>query len=137
VNLTEQQWAEIQRRTGKPTAAPVKLAQKRGMNKWEGLFAAELEARRRAGEVSWWAFETLRFRLADGAWYKPDFAVMVVWGWRETPALELYEVKGHWREAARVRIKVAADRHPFRFVAVTRKDGEWQYETIPGLNSRP
>jgi hypothetical protein len=103
------------------------------------MYAAELEARKAAGEVSWWAFETMRFRLADGAWYKPDFAVVVTFQFQADgqlwvdSKLELHEVKGHWREAARVRIKVAADRHPFRFVAVTRKGGQWQYETIRGL----
>jgi hypothetical protein len=36
------------------------------------------------------------------------------------------EVKGHWEEDARVKIKVAASIYPFRFIAVTaraRKDG--------------
>jgi hypothetical protein len=46
--------------------------------------------------------------------------------------LLLYEVKGMWREAARVRIKVAADRHPFRFIAVTKRlvrdGGGWKEE---------
>ncbi len=34
-------------------------------------------------------------------------------------------MKGHWEDDARVKIKVAAEMYPFRFVAITssRKDG--------------
>lgn len=98
---------------------------KRGMNKWESQFAAHLESEKRAGLIQWYAFEWLRFRLADGAWFKPDFACVTNKG-----QLELLEVKGFWREAARVRIRVAADRYPFRFVAVTKEKntGEWKFE---------
>ena len=94
------------------------------MNKLEAAYAEWLELQRRAGAIEWWAFEWIRLRLADGAWFKPDFAVM------KDGKLSLHETKGHWREAARVRIRVAADRYPFRFVAVTKDKltGEWTYE---------
>lgn len=77
-------------------------------------YSQELELRRLAGEISEWKFEHLRLRLAEGAWYKPDFFVLLADG-----RIELHETKGQWREAARVRIKVASELHPwFRFRAI-------------------
>lgn len=104
-------------------------AKRRGrMNRLEERYAREvLEARKAASEVARYEFEALKFRLADGAYYCPDFAV-----WLASGALELHETKGFWREASRVRIKVAADRYPFLFVAVRRIKGEWVYEQIGG-----
>ncbi len=98
------------------------------MNKLEQAYAGELAFLLNHGLIHWWDFEPIKFRLADGAWFCPDFAVLTKDG------LQFREAKGFWREAARVRIKVAADKYPFRFVAVTkdRKTGEWQYEEIPG-----
>ena len=40
--------------------------------------------------------------------------------------LECHEVKGHWEDDARVKIKCAAEKFPFRFVAMkprTKKNG--------------
>lgn len=101
---------------------------KRAMNKLEGAYAQRLELERLAGVWQWWAFEAIRLRLAEGAWYKPDFAMLDPGG-----HLVLHETKGHWREAAKVRIKVAAELYPFfRFTAVTRErakaGGAWQFK---------
>ena len=91
---------------------------KGGMNKWETEFAMQLEYRKQAGELVWWAFEPIRIRLANGAWYKPDFVTV-----DKQNRTEVYEVKGHWREAARVRFKVAVEKLPYRFYIV-RKSGD-------------
>ena len=89
---------------------------KRGeMNATERDYGAELEQRRRAGEVLWYRFEGIKLRLADSTFYTPDFAVQLVDG-----TLECHEVKGHWQDDARVKIKVAAEMYPLRFVAVRR-----------------
>lgn len=91
------------------------------MNKTEAAYAETLKARVMAGEVAWFKFEGLKFRLADNTFYTPDFAVMLSDG-----AMEAHEVKGHWQDDARAKIKIAADLYPFRFVAVkakTKKDG--------------
>ncbi len=109
------------------------------MNKLETAYARHLEELKHQDEVIWFDFEPFKVRLANGAWYTPDFAVML-WstkGGETTARLEFHECKGHWREAARVRIKVAADKYPFRFVAVTkeRKTGEWRYEYFTGRAS--
>ena len=109
--------------------APKQLARaptirRRGrMNKLEQDYEVLLMARRAAGEVCWYRFEGLRFRLADGSYYTPDFVVQLADG-----TVELHEVKGHWREAARVRIKVAAELFPFRFLAVQRSGKTWTVE---------
>jgi len=83
------------------------------MNKTEAAYAATLDLRRAAGEVAWFEFEGLKFRLADNTFYTPDFAVMLASG-----ALEAREVKGHWQDDARAKIKIAANLYPVRFVAV-------------------
>ncbi len=110
---------------------PMPAKKRRGcMNKLEERYMREvLERDKRSGGLLWYDFEPIKLRLADGAWYTPDFAVQGFNGW-----LEIHEVKGFWREAARVRIKVAAEKYPYRFVAVThnRKTGEWEYERFYG-----
>ena len=91
------------------------------MNKTEAAYAATLEMRRAAGDVLWFKFEGLKFRLADNTFYTPDFAVMLASG-----AMEAHEVKGHWADDARAKIKIAADMYPFRFIAIkvkAKKDG--------------
>jgi hypothetical protein len=97
------------------------------MNKSEAAYAAHLEGCKQAGSVLWWKFEGLKFRLADGCFYTPDFAVL-----NAANEMELHEVKGFWQEDARVKIKCAAELFPFRFVALTARSkkagGGWQEE---------
>ena len=47
------------------------------MNKTEAEYAGMLEARKRAGELAWWAFEPFKIRLADRTFYDVDFGVML------------------------------------------------------------
>lgn len=96
----------------------------RGMNKWERSYADFLEAQRKAGSVLWWDFERIRIRVGKGAWYKCDFAVL------RADGLSFEEVKGHWREAAKVRIKAAADLLPFPFYVVRPGHGGWQRDRV-------
>lgn len=96
------------------------------MNALEQRFATEyLEPLRMAGELQWWDFEPMRFRIGGSAFYRPDFVVVDGIG-----QVLAYETKGHWREAARVRIRVASDLFPWiRFVAVTLdENGAWRFE---------
>jgi hypothetical protein len=99
------------------------------MNKTETEFSFFLEARRRKGEIDGWRYEPVRLRLADGAWYKPDFM-----SWthdiEELPSVAVvvfYEVKGaHIREAAMVRFKVAREQFPWAsFEMWQKKQGQW------------
>lgn len=97
------------------------------MNQTEAAYARTLELRKAAGEVAWYKFEGLKFRLADNTFYTPDFAVLLGDG-----ALEAHEVKGHWQDDARAKIKIAADMYPLRFVAVQalpkKAGGGWKVE---------
>ena len=77
------------------------------MNKREARYSLELEARLRAGEIQAWAFESVKFRLADRTWYTPDFAV-----WHSDGRMECIEVKGHWEDDARVKWKVVGEMYP-------------------------
>ncbi len=97
------------------------------MNKTETEYAAALKAREAAGEIAWWKFEAVKLRLADNTFYSPDFMVLAIGG-----QVEMHEVKGHWQDDARVKIKIAAALFPFEFVAVKvrakRDGGGWSEE---------
>lgn len=91
------------------------------MNKTERAYSDYLELQKRAGKLDWYRFEGIKLRLADSTFYTPDFAVMAMDG-----VMEMHEVKGFWTDDARVKIKVAADQYPFRFLAFkakSKKDG--------------
>ncbi len=93
------------------------------MNKTEAAYAGELELRRLAGEVAWFAFEAIKLRLAVKTFYTPDFLVVLADG-----EVQFHEVKGFWREDARVKIKVAAELFPFAFIAICKTKGGWETE---------
>lgn len=99
------------------------------MNKTEAAYGQHLELLKRAGEVLWYRFEGLKLRLADNTFYTPDYAVMAANG-----QLECHEVKGFWQDDARVKIKVAAEQYPLRFIAVKAKPkkdgGGWEQEAF-------
>lgn len=94
-----------------------------GMNKTEAAYAAHLQLRQHAGEVSWFAFEAVKLRLADKTFYTPDFTVMLADG-----TIEQHEVKGFWEDDARVKIKVAAALFPFRFLGIKKAGAGWAVE---------
>lgn len=97
------------------------------MNATEAAYHAHLFQRQAAGEVAWFKFEGLKLRLADNTFYTPDFAVMLTNG-----ALECHEVKGHWLDDARAKIKIAADLYPLKFYGVQaeakKRGGGWIFE---------
>lgn len=95
------------------------------MNKLEIAYQEQLELRKLAGEIAWYAFEAIKFKLADKTYYTPDFLVML-----ENGLLEVHECKGFWEDDARVKIKVAAAMFPIAFIAATRVKGNWEMETF-------
>lgn len=101
----------------------------RAMNGTEAAYDAYLSGLRAAGEILWHAFEAIKLRLADDTFYTPDFAVL-----KADLAFEFRETKGFWRDDARVKIKVAAELFPFRFIAVRkqskREGGGWAEEVF-------
>jgi hypothetical protein len=124
---TEEQYADHQARRNAPAApveAPAPRSAANKMNKLEAAYDQHLELLKAAGEIRGHRFQPMRLRLATGAYYKPDFGV-----WKRDGSFELHETKGFWREAARVRIKVAAELFPmFLFIAIKRDGGNWQRE---------
>lgn len=98
------------------------------MNRTEMAYANRLDLLLRAGELLWYRFEGVKLRLADNTFYTPDFAVM-----RADGLLEMHEVKGFWADDARVKIKVAAEQYPFRFLAIrsaAKGRGHWETEVF-------
>lgn len=94
------------------------------MNKTEAKYAAYLEAQKIAGRVLSYDFEAVTLKLAKCVRYTPDFHVMAFDG-----HIEFHEVKGVWRDDAKVKIRTAADKFPmYRFVACYRKRNGWEFE---------
>jgi len=94
------------------------------MNKLEIRYEAQLYMQVKAGDIYAYGFERIKFKLAKKTFYTPDFYVV---GFN----LEFHEVKGHWEDDARVKIKTAAEMFPwFRWVGVTwdRVARMWKYE---------
>ena len=120
-------------RDGKPTAAqPIDTKRQQShtpgvMNKWERAYADDLDLRKWQEVKAWW-FESVKFRLAEGCWYCPDFLVQFCDG-----RFEIHEVKGHWRDDARVKAKVIAESFPFPLYIVKRGAGGtgWSVEFVP------
>jgi hypothetical protein len=79
------------------------------MNRWEKVFAQELQQKLALGLIEWYAFEAIKLKLADATFYTPDFAVL------EKGKLIFEEVKGFERDDAIVKFKVAASQFPFIF----------------------
>lgn len=96
-------------------------------NQTETAYSLELESQKVAGVIVWYAFESLTFKLAEDTRYTPDFIVMYPDG-----QLECREVKSLWRDDAKVKIKVASQLFPFRFVAIyaqpKKLGGGWRVE---------
>lgn len=96
------------------------------MNKWETRYAEGLAIQKNAGLIREFYFEPFKLRLAKNTYYKIDFLVVPVLGpW------EIHEVKGFWRDDARVKFKVAAEQYrAFQFVCVQLVDGEWRGDVL-------
>jgi hypothetical protein len=74
----------------------------------------------------------LRFMLANGTWYKPDFIVWPV-GWEsDDHRLRAFECKGpHAFRGGKENLKIAAHQYPqIKWELVWKKDGQWQEQTI-------
>jgi hypothetical protein len=120
--LTQTQFDAL--RSGKPVRARGRVRHEQGaMNGIERAYSEHLTNLKLAGEIAWFAFESVKLRLAAKTFFTVDFFVML-----PTGDLEAHEVKGFWQDDARVKIKVAASMYPFRFVAVKKEGGGWRME---------
>jgi hypothetical protein len=106
-------------------------------SQWEADFARHLEYLKGDGAIVEWGYERIRLRIgkrSDRARMKapiftPDFHTLDAAG-----RLRFYEVKGFYREGAKVRSAVAAEVFPhFAFEVVRkRKGGGW--DTVERFN---
>ena len=96
-----------------------------GGNKTEQAYGALLALRQCAGEILWWRYEGITLKLADDTRYTPDFTLMLANG-----EMEMHETKGFMRDDAWVKLKVAAQQFPFRFVLVKKAKGGWEYKEV-------
>ena len=103
-----------------------------GMNRTEKRFSEYLELQRQVGEIVWWAFEGISFKIGERCYYTPDFNVM-----RSSCELWIFDVKGtqskrnkagevyetdYTEDDARVKLAACATLYPLQFF-VTYLDG--------------
>ena len=97
------------------------------MNKTEAAYFSLLEA---DPEVELVIFEGIKLRLGHKCFYTPDFLVVLRYPSGRSQ-IECHEVKGFWRDDARVKIKAAAAKfYMLRFVAARLVKGRWEIEEI-------
>lgn len=104
-----------------------KRGRPRGPNRTETAYGGYLELLKRQNVVSWYGFEVITFKLAHDTRYTPDFSVCLSNG-----EIEFHEVKGFFRDDAKVKIRVAAAMFPFRFMVVRKLKRGWDVETVSG-----
>lgn len=94
------------------------------MNKTEAQFQQLLIRR---PDVIWCGFEAIKFMVGvKTCWYCPDFVCVL-----DDGTVVVYEVKGWWKDDARVKIKAAAKQYPWlKFIAAQKKRDKWVYEKI-------
>lgn len=83
------------------------------MNKTEAAYAQYLELQKRTGEILWFAFDSIKLRLADNTFLSVDFFVMT-----KTGELHAHDVKGSMKiitDDAKAKMKIACDKFPFPF----------------------
>jgi hypothetical protein len=105
------------------------------MNKTELAYEAHLNLRKIKGEIAWFAFEGMTFKLGPDVRYTPDFPVLLTDG-----TLECHEVKGtekrvrksgeiakapRFEDDARAKFQIAAALFPIVFKVVYRVEGNW------------
>jgi hypothetical protein len=96
------------------------------MTKLEARYLEYLEGLKQLGEIHDYRYEPCKLKLADKTWYTPDVLVIDA-----DMVVRFIEVKGHWEDDARVKIKVAARMFPwFSFTAVKGSKTGWVEEHI-------
>lgn len=136
--------AHVERQPAAPRSTPARTMalgrMKAGkMNKTEKAYSQHLELRKHAGEVLWYGFEKITFKLADDTRYTPDFPLLLASG-----QLECHEVKGtttktlkdgkvkapYFRDDAKTKIKIASELVPVVFKVVYLVAGVWVEEEV-------
>lgn len=107
-------------------------------NKLEAAYEQHLELLKREGKIDGYFFEGIKLKLADNTNYTPDFLVFASDG-----VVELHDTKGTttkmrasglkekvpWiEEDARLKLKIVAERFPFRTFAVFKTHNGWEMQ---------
>ena len=93
------------------------------LNKTEAAYLDELQSSDKYAAIH---TQGITFLLGANCRYTPDFFTVD----KEGKAVA-WEVKGFWRDDARVKIKVAARMYRWvKFIAVQKEKGDWVYEEI-------
>lgn len=92
-------------------------------SKLEEAYWHRLKDLQAQGVIHSFALKPEKLRLADGSYYTPDFRVVA-----PTGEVQFHETKGFMREAARVRILVAAELHPYPFFLVKKSGASFTVE---------
>lgn len=119
MRLTSQQLQNLLNQT--PQLAPINAKVARvhvvgQMNKTETAYSEFLDNEKLAGRILRWDFEPEKLKLAAKTFYTPDFRII-----RPDKTIEFHECKGFWEDDARVKIKVAAVMHPYKFFSIKRQ----------------
>lgn len=95
-----------------------------GMNGIETRMAGELESLQKQGKIYSWQFESVNLKLTKKTWYRPDFLVT-----KNDGTLQFLETKGHLRDDANAKFKMAVHLYPtfeFQMVKWDRKSKKWE-----------
>lgn len=101
-----------------------------GLNGLEQRYADHLEQQRQDGFIAMWMAHPFSLRLAKGTHYEPDFLVVR----NADMTVEIHEVKGFMHRVGQAKLKIAAERFPFRFLLVKRRlvrdGGGWELTEV-------
>jgi len=108
---------------------------KAGMNKTEQVYEGYLAGLKLAGVIEDFWYEAWSLKIADDTRYTPDFIVL------RDGFIEAHEVKAGKmdkagkiiplsEDASRIKIRVAAETFPLRFVLAWLYKGEWHFKQI-------
>jgi hypothetical protein len=93
-----------------------------GMNKTERMYSELLELQYRSGDIQWYKFEAMKFKIAPQCWFKVDFMVLTKEG-----ELQAHEVKAYViTDDSLVKIKACAAMFPFKFFIKRLVKGNWE-----------
>lgn len=111
-----------------------------GMNKTEARFAEMCKVWATQFSKLEWEFEPMKLRLAGKTFYTPDFRISYVTGFGIAPLLQhlIIEVKARdkngkvlARDDALVKLKTAAELHPFPFYLASYGKTGWKIDLLP------
>lgn len=118
------------------------------MNQLEQKYANHLALLKASGEIEEFAFEPEKLRIGDNCHYTPDFRVIrldkdIGIDCIANVSIEFHEVKAAWKVKgkpgevkphyecdAMVKLKAAAENHPYKFIMVWLDNGKWERKEI-------